>query len=165
MNGHSDPSRKTFYTAAAAAGLTAAFCFWIYDRRQRVYVLTKLCICFRMNRQLADLRENILALTKDSGMFTSTVTGDLQSPDPLETVMSVGDDGEAARVLFPGEKLIYLRPNHLSESFGKREFMTPLLRNLDELVAGEGFLGPSSICTQSIFRDVGEKSKVFYIFR
>ncbi len=106
------------------------------------------------------MRQQILSNNRDITRYSRPVGTDL-----VVTGLDISDGQgtlSEASVLQPGESLVYLRPANLAETFGKKEFMTPLLRKFDELVAGEGFLDHTSIATQTIWRNVGEQNKIFY---
>jgi 6-phosphofructokinase 1 len=129
-----------------------------------------LCFCFidinpRLEELVDHLRQQILSSNRDLSRYSRPVRADLRPSDPQnaeERANTTDKDDDEATILFPGEELVYLKPTHLSETFGKKEFVTPLLKTFDELVAGEGFLDTRSIATQTIWRDVGQKNKIFY---
>ena len=111
------------------------------------------------------MRQQILTSNRDLTRYSRPVQSDLrsveQSSDEIDSDTKHQQVDETA-VLLPGETLVYLRPSNLGDTFGKKEFITPLLRTFDELVAGEGFLDQTSIATQTVWRDVGQLNKTFY---
>lgn len=125
------------------------------------------CIQFiiRLEELVDHLRQQILTANRDLTRFSRPVNPTLsqsEPPTPDEAANKKAYELDETSVLQPGEQLVYIKPSNLADTFGKKEFTTPLLRTFDELVAGEGFLDPTSIATQTIWRDIGQEKKTFY---
>jgi 6-phosphofructokinase 1 len=120
---------------------------------------------FSLEELIDHLRQQIVTSGKDFTRFTRPVKPDISTDETSldnDSIPAGETDGHESAVIFPGEHLVYLKPMNLADTFGKKEFVTPLLRTFDELVAGEGFLDSTSIATQTIWRDVGQANKSFY---
>lgn len=160
-------SNKVVAIGAGVVATSALIASLIYHRKVLKYVFSvEILLILRRLEELVDhLRQQILTASRDLTRFSRPVQHDLFTPEPTSPQPEAGNkpsEFDETCVLQTGESLVYLKPANLADTFGKKEFLTPLLRKFDDLVAGEGFLDLTSIATQTVWRDVGQKNKIFY---